>query len=59
MRGPGIGEAYRITAMGPGVTPIVQVTQARLGGFDPGKHVQLQQLFDQILGGDTHCRGER
>jgi hypothetical protein len=58
-RGPGIGERYRMTAMGPGVTPIVQVEQDRIGKVDDALRAERQKLFDQILGGDAHCKNER
>jgi hypothetical protein len=57
--GNGLGERYRISVMGPGVTPIVQWEGARLGPFDSIRHLEARNLFDQILGGDRHCAPER
>ena len=58
-RGPSLGDRYRVTALGPGVTPIVQWEEARIGSFDSTSHAQLQALFDQILGSDAYCARER
>lgn len=57
--GNGLGERYRISAIGPGVTPIVQVTLPRLTGFDAAAQRAATRRFDQILGGDKHCAPER
>ena len=58
-RGSGLGERYRVSAMGPGVTPIVQWEGERLGRYDSARNVALTSIFDQILGGDRHCAPER
>jgi hypothetical protein len=34
-RGPGVGEKYRLTVSGPGVTPVVSVVVSGLRDFDP------------------------
>ena len=57
--GNGLGERYRILAMGPGVTPIVQWEGARLGPYDRTKNAEITNIFDQILGNDKHCARER
>ena len=57
--GNGLGTSYRITAMGPGVTPIVQWVGTKLGPFDGAQNAAAAQQFDQILGGDAHCAAER
>ena len=57
--GNGLGMVYRVSAMGPGVTPIVQWVGPRLGQFDQAVNDQATQEFDQILGGDAHCAPER
>ncbi len=57
--GNGLGERYRISVMGPGVTPIVQWEGSRLGSFDTARHAQMRGRFDEILGGDKHCAPER
>ena len=58
-RGPGIGDRYRVTAMGPGVTPIVQWEEPRIGPFNQAARDERVKLFDGILGGDAHCARER
>lgn len=59
-RGPGTGERHRATAMGPGVTPIVQWEGAGLGSYDPAADRLFDSLFDRIVGPADHaCRAER
>jgi hypothetical protein len=58
-RGNGLGERYRISAMGPGLTPIVQWEGARLGQYDRARNAETSAVFDQILGADKHCAPER
>jgi hypothetical protein len=55
----GQGERHRVTAMGPGVTPIVEWEGAALGPYDPDADRAFDQLFDSILGGDKACATER
>jgi hypothetical protein len=57
--GNGLGERYRISAIGPGVTPIVQWEGPRLTKLDPVAQVEATKAFDEILGGDPHCAAER
>jgi hypothetical protein len=57
--GTGLGELHRISAIGPGVTPIVQATIPRLTSFDPVAQREATERFDEILGGDAHCAPER
>jgi hypothetical protein len=57
--GNGLGELHRISAIGPGVTPIVQATAARLTTFDPAAQREATRRFDEILAGDAHCAPER
>jgi hypothetical protein len=57
--GNGLGEQYRVSVMGPGVTPIVQWQGPRLGAYDPSANAKMTSVFDQILGGDAHCAPER
>ena len=60
LRGPGNGERHRVTAMGPGVTPVVQWEGAGLRGFDPAADRAYDALFDRVVGpADNACRGER
>ena len=58
-RGNGLGERYRISVMGPGVTPIVQWEGPRLGAFDRERQAEETRAFDEILGADKHCARER
>jgi hypothetical protein len=55
----GQGERHRITAMGPGVTPIVQWEGAALGRYDPEADRAFNTFFDSILTGDKVCVPER
>ena len=61
-RPPGVGTRYRVTALGPGVTPIVMWEGDGLPDYDPGNpdHVKLEQdmntLADELAAEDTGCR---
>jgi hypothetical protein len=61
-RGPGNGEQYRLTVIGPGVTPDVSITIPGLDDFNPSnaEHVayerQQNALLDSIVGVDRKCR---
>ncbi len=57
--GNGLGTRYRVSAIGPGVTPIVQWEAARLTVHDPVQEAAAASAFDTILGGDRHCAPER
>jgi hypothetical protein len=57
--GSGLGTRFRISAMGPGVTPIVQWEGPTLGRFDGAVQAQATRVFDRILAGDAHCAPER
>jgi len=57
--GNGLGQQYRVSVMGPGVTPIVQWVGSRLMSYDPAAQAAATREFDQILGGDRHCAPER
>jgi hypothetical protein len=56
---PGTGERYRVTVMGPGVTPDLQWEGDGLGRFDPAADQKYNELFDTILAGDDACASER
>ena len=58
-RGTGLGKRHRVSVIGPGVTPIVQVTVPRLTRFDAAAQRAATRRFDEILGGDAHCAPER
>jgi hypothetical protein len=61
-RGPGNGAKYRLTAIGPGVTPDVSVTIPGLHDYNPNSSEdaayehQQNALQDSIAGVDTKCR---
>ena len=61
-RGPGNGAKYRLTAIGPGVTPDVSVTVPGLHDYDPKSsgdvayEHQQNALQDSIAGVDKKCR---
>ena len=57
--GNGLGERHRLSVIGPGVTPIVQVIVPRLTRFDAAAQRAATERFDEILGGDRHCARER
>jgi hypothetical protein len=59
MRPAAPGTQYRVTAMGPGVTPDVQWVGPGLGHYDPTKDQTFNSLFDQLMAGDRICAGER
>ena len=57
--GNGLGRRYRVTVMGPGVTPIVQWEGPRLDTLVPAQQAAATRKFDELLGGDRHCAPER
>jgi len=57
--GTGLGKKYRVTVMGPGVTPIVRWQGRKLASFDPDAQSDAANAFEQILGDDKHCAPER
>jgi len=60
-RGPGNGAKYRLTAIGPGVSPDVSTTVSGLHDFDPNssEDVAYEQrqnaLQDSVAGADKKC----
>jgi hypothetical protein len=59
-RGPGNGERHRVTAMGPGVTPVVRWEGKGLGRFDRARDAEFNALFDRLVGpADRVCTNER
>ena len=59
-RGPAIGDAHRVTVMGPGVTPDVQWQGAPLGPYDAARDATFNALFDRLVGpNDKVCTNER
>jgi hypothetical protein len=61
-RGPGTGERYRLTVIGPGVTPDVSITLPGLHDYNPNNPAdvayenQQNALLDSIVGVDKQCR---
>jgi hypothetical protein len=61
-RGPGNGAQYRLTAVGPGVTPDVSIGIPGLHDYDPGNPADVEYerrqngLLDSIVGVDKKCR---
>jgi len=59
-RGPAIGDAHRVTVMGPGVTPDVQWVGPSLGAYDPAQDEVFNAQFDRLVGPDDKvCARER
>jgi hypothetical protein len=61
-RGPGNGAKYRLTAVGPGVTPDVSITIPGLHDYNPNSagdvayEHQQNALQDSLIGVDKKCR---
>jgi hypothetical protein len=61
-RGPGNGEQYRLTVIGPGVTPDVSITIPGLHDYNPSNLAdvayerQQNALLDSIVGVGKKCR---
>jgi len=53
------GEKYRITVMGPGVTPVIQWEGPGLTSADRASAASVTAVFDQLMAGDRRCAGER
>jgi len=54
--GQGTGEAYRATAIGPGVSPLVQTTFAPPGRYTRATDAAANAQQEALLGGDPRCR---
>jgi hypothetical protein len=59
VRPAGRGERYRVTVMGPGVTPTIQWEGAGLGPYDARRDAELDRRFDELMAEDRICRAER
>lgn len=60
IRPAGTGKRYRVTVMGPGVTPDVQWEGPGLGAYDPAADGVFNRLFDEWVGAaDAACTRER
>jgi hypothetical protein len=53
------GERYRVTVMGPGVTPVVQWEGPGLTSADRQQQSTMRSIFDQVMAGDAKCAPER
>ena len=59
MRPAAPGERYRVTVMGPGVTPVIQWEGPGLGSFDGRSDAEINAVFDRVMAGDSVCAHER
>jgi hypothetical protein len=59
VRPPGNGERHRVTAMGPGVTPVIQWEGPSLGPYDRARDASFNAVFDSYLADDPVCARER
>jgi hypothetical protein len=59
MRPPAPGERYRITVMGPGVTPVIQWEGRGLTSADRASAGSITAIFDELMAGDARCAAER
>ncbi|MEP6893406.1 MAG: hypothetical protein ABI927_06455 [Gaiellaceae bacterium] len=53
------GERYRITVMGPGVTPVVSVEIPGLTASDRQSSGSMDAVWDRVMAGDARCASER
>lgn len=53
------GERYRVTVMGPGVTPVIAWEGSGLTSADRAAAGSITAVFDQLMAGDARCAGER
>ena len=54
--GEGTGTRYRATVIGPGVSPLVQVTFDPPGAYDEARDAELNDQQAQLLGNDRRCK---
>jgi hypothetical protein len=59
MRPPAPGERYRVTVMGPGVTPVIQWEGPGLTSADRAQAASITAVFDEVMAGDARCAAER
>lgn len=59
MRPAAPGERYRVTVMGPGVTPVIQWEGPGLGPYDRVSDHGINTVFDEVMNGDAICARER
>lgn len=53
------GKRYRVTVMGPGVTPVIQWEGAGPGAYDAERDERFNWTFDRLMAGDRICARER
>ena len=53
------GERYRVTVMGPGVTPVIVAEVPGLAASDRASASTISGVWDQIMAGDAKCAPER
>ena len=53
------GERYRISVMGPGVTPVVSVEVPGLTAADRQSAGSMDAIWDRVMTGDARCAPER
>jgi hypothetical protein len=58
-RPAGNGAKYRISVVGPGVTPDVTAETRDLGAYDPQVEKQQDVLFTRVIAGDKFCATQR
>ena len=58
-RPAGDGAKYRISVVGPGVTPDVVAETPDLGRYDPAVERQQDAVFTQVIAGDPFCSKQR
>jgi hypothetical protein len=56
---PGNGQRHRVTAVGPGLTPDIRWEGLGLGAYDRVADARVNAVFDELLGADRACTGER
>jgi len=59
LRPPAPGARYRVTVMGPGVTPVVSVEIPGLTSADRQSSGSVNAVWDQVMAGDARCAPER
>ena len=59
MRPAAPGEKYRVTVMGPGVTPLIQWDGPGLTNADKANDPEYNKHFDDMMAGDKICAPER
>ena len=59
MRPAAPGERYRLSVMGPGVTPVVSVEIPGLSGADRQSSGSMDAVWDRVMTGDARCAPER